>query len=273
MSAIKRYQVRGLPGAVQRLEFSGRIVDFWAPVGGSSHLLIAHDGQNIFDRRTATRMRTWQLGQQALRVSAELSCKPPTLIAIFHGRSKADPHGRARDLCPEDPFREGMQPLSTPAITKDHLRGNQYLQQIFDEIVPQVLEVTNSNVSPSRSAMIGSSMGALATLYALTKFPDRFHTALALSPHWILAGDPLVDWLTKRLPNRPELQIWMSRGTKGLDASYQPYQDRADRIMKELGWGGRYQSKVFHRTAHNERSWSSYVDEPLRYWLSQTVDT
>lgn len=54
MKEIKRFQVRGIPGAVTRADFSGRIVDFWAPDGGSDHVLIAHDGQNIFDRKTAT---------------------------------------------------------------------------------------------------------------------------------------------------------------------------------------------------------------------------
>lgn len=273
MLPIKRFQVRGLPGEVQRSEISGRIVDFWAPVGGSEHLLIAHDGQNIFDRRTATRLRTWKLGERALRVSRELNQKPPTIIAVFHGSNKSDPQGRARDLCPEDPFREGMQPLTKPTITIDQLRANQYLTQIFDEIVPVILDRTNSSVNPERSAMIGSSMGGLATLYALTKFYDRFSTALALSPHWVLAGDPLVDWLISRIPNQKSLKVWMSRGTKGLDASYKPHQDRADQMMLDLDWGDRYLSKVFHRTAHNERSWSSYVDQPLRFWLDQSVNS
>jgi predicted alpha/beta superfamily hydrolase len=116
--------------------------------------------------------------------------------------------------------------------------------------------------------MIGSSMGGLATLYALSKFSDSFHTALSLSPHWVLAGDPLVDYLVNNLPNRPDYRVWMSRGTKGLDASYLPYQNRADELMRELSWGSRYRSKVYHRTTHNERSWASYVDEPLKFWLT-----
>jgi hypothetical protein len=105
-------------------------------------------------------------------------------------------------------------------------------------------------------------------LYSAIKHHDCFHTALALSPHWVLAGDSLVDWMIPQLPNHEQFKIWMSRGTKGLDALYEPFQDKADRMMEELGWGSRYLSKVFHRTAHNERSWASYLDEPLRFWLS-----
>lgn len=269
MEEIKRYQVRGLPGSVNRLNFSGRTVDFWAPAGGSDHLLIAHDGQNIFDRRTATFLYTWKLAQTAIRVARESNKKPPIVIGVFHSRTKADPHGRAKDLCPEDPFREGIQPSAKPELTVNDLRGNSYLDQIFTKIAPKIAEMTTSSITAEKTAMIGSSMGGLATLYSASKFNQHFTTALALSTHWVLAGDELVDWIIPRLPNKSPFKVWMSRGTKGLDASYPPFQDRADRLMREHGWSEpRFKSKVFHRTTHNERSWSSYVDEPLRFWLS-----
>jgi len=268
LSMISRYQVRGIPGYVNRADFKGRTVDFWAPEGGSDHLLIAHDGQNIFDRKTATFLYTWKLAQTSIRIAKESKKKAPLIIGVFHSSTKSDPHGRAKDLCPEDPFRDGMQPTHTPTFTSNELHGNRYLQTIFDEIVPKIAESTQTSVSPDKSAMIGSSMGGLATLYSAIKHHDRFHTALALSPHWVLAGDSLVDWMIPQLPNHEHFKIWMSRGTKGLDALYEPFQDKADRMMEELGWGSRYLSKVFHRTAHNERSWASYLDEPLRFWLS-----
>ena len=269
MESIKRYQVRGLPGKVERANFKGRTVDYWAPEGGSDRVLIAHDGQNIFDRRTATFVYTWRLAQNAIRVSKELGAKPPLVIGVFHSSSKADPHGRAKDLSPENPFREGIKPLITPTINVEELRGNSYLDQIFDEIIPTIASETQSNYAPEKTAMIGSSMGGLATLYAATRSSEKFSTALALSTHWPLGGNPLVDWLTQRISKTAISKVWMSRGTKGLDATYPPYQDYADLKMEELGWGGkRFVSKVYHRTTHNERSWASYVDEPLRFWLN-----
>ena len=102
MQEIKRFQVRGLPGEVNRVAFGQRIVDYWGPAGGSDRVLIAHDGQNIFDRRTATFVYTWRLGQNAIRVTREFDEKPPLIIGIFHSSSKSDPHGRGKDLTPED---------------------------------------------------------------------------------------------------------------------------------------------------------------------------
>lgn len=268
MKEIKRFQVRGIPGAVTRADFSGRTVDFWAPEGGSDHVLIAHDGQNIFDRKTASFLYTWKLAQTSIRVAQETHKSPPLVIGVFHGSTKNDPYGRSKDLCPEDPFRAGMKPANYPTITADELHGNRYLQMIFDEIVPAIAELTNSKPTPEKTAMIGSSMGGLATLYSAIKHPERFQTALALSPHWTLAGNALVEWMIPKLPHDKQMRVWMSRGTKGLDATYEPFQDRVDNMMEEMGWGSkRFVTRVYHRTSHNERSWASYVDEPLRFWM------
>mgnify|MGYP003335010713 CR=1 FL=1 len=267
MREIKRYHVRGIHGDVHRVDFEGRIVDFWAPEGGSDHVLIAHDGQNIFDRKTATLLTTWKLAQTSTRIFKDNKQRAPLIIGVFHSKTKIDPHGRIKDLCPEDPFHQGIQTSSHTEITSSSLRGNKYLQIIFEEIVPFVADVTKSIAMPEGTAMVGSSMGGLATLYAATKHQDKFHTALAFSPHWSLAGNSLVEWLIPRLPNFGNFKIWMSRGTKGLDSAYEPFQSRVDQMMKDAGWGSRYRSRVFHGAAHNERSWSNQVDKALQFWL------
>lgn len=269
MEQIKRFQVRGLPGWVNRLKFGSRTVDYWSPQGGSDRLLIAHDGQNIFDRKTATFIYTWRMAQTSIRIAKELKLNPPVVVGVFHSSSRNDPDGRAKDLCPQDPFLEGMKATYKSAISADQLRGNDYLSNIFSTIVPQIEMESSSAFEPARTAMIGSSMGGLATLYSAVKYPDKFKTALALSTHWPLAGDALVDWMISRLPKDQGLKVWMSRGTKGLDASYSQFQDRADQLMRAAGWNSsNFQSKVFHRTTHNERSWASYLDEPIRFWLN-----
>lgn len=276
MNEIRRFQVRGIPGEVTRADFSGRIVDFWAPEGGSDSILIAHDGQNIFDPRTATHLRqTWKLTQSAIRVAKDAQCKPPLIIGVFHSTTKSDPYGRIKDLSPQDAFTSGGIKPTNPAsnLRIDDLRGNQYLSQIFDEILPTIAKHTNTLYSPQRVAMLGSSMGGLATLYAFAKFQDRFHTALSFSNHWVLAGDPLVEFLINKLPTPEARKLWMSRGTKGLDASYDPFQIKADELARQNGWHNNFLTKVFHRTGHNERSWASYVDEALRFWLAKPINS
>jgi hypothetical protein len=97
MQEIKRFQIRGVPGEVVRTRFAERIVDYWTPRGGSEHLLIAHDGQNVFDGTTSTHKRqTWKMAQAAIDVANEQGVKPPTIIGVWHSATKREPMGTSQ---------------------------------------------------------------------------------------------------------------------------------------------------------------------------------
>jgi len=273
MELIKRYQVRGVPGEVNRVSIAGRIVDFWIPRGVTQHLLIAHDGQNVFDGKTSTHRRsTWEMAQSAIRVSEHLGHTPPAIIAIWHGGSKQDEHGRAKDLSPQRFFQEDVVVNLANVVKADlaQLRGDKYLNIIFDQIVPEILNAYELEIPVSNRAMIGSSMGALSTLYAGIQRPDQMSALLALSPHWTIGGNRLVERTIEELPNPGTHRVWMSRGTKSLDADYKPFQELADRLMKEKGYriGHDFVTKVYEKTSHNERSWASYLDQVMKFWLN-----
>jgi enterochelin esterase-like enzyme len=265
MQEIKRFQVRGVPGEVVRVQFGSRIVDYWIPKGGTDRLLIAHDGQNVFDGKTSThRGQTWKMAQAAIHVSQELGINPPAIIAVWHSSTKENPWGRAQDLAPQrfftqDAYIDPRWKLKDPSFV---VKSDEYLDQIFNTIVPAIFPES----TPEKTAVIGSSMGGLATLYAAITHPEKFTTALALSTHWIISDQEFARKMVDALPLSHK--IWMSRGNKGLDAEYPPLQDFVDQLMAKRGFGSRYMSKSYNRSGHNERSWAKYLNEPLRFWLS-----
>lgn len=265
MQEIKRFQVRGVPGEVVRVQFGSRIVDYWIPKGGTDRLLIAHDGQNVFDGKTSThRGQTWKMAQSAIHVSQELGINPPAIIAVWHSSTKENPWGRAQDLAPQrfftqDAYIDPRWKLKDPSFV---VKSDEYLDQIFNTIVPAIFPES----TPEKTAVIGSSMGGLATLYAAITHPEKFTTALALSTHWIISDQEFARKMVDALPLSHK--IWMSRGNKGLDAEYPPLQDFVDQLMAKRGFGSRYMSKSYNRSGHNERSWAKYLNEPLRFWLS-----
>ena len=279
MEQVSHYQVRGVPGSVTPTTFHGRRVDFWAPIGGSDRVIVAHDGQNIFDKRTATRGQTWELAQHSIAIAHEFGLTPPAVIGVFHSTSSEDPFGRAKDLAPQQPFQNGVKPVlgrsgfwqrEQPSFPLDEIRTDAYLALIAEEILPAIEGATGSAFDPAKSAMLGSSMGGLATLYAMSKCAPLFQTALAFSPHWIIGERPLVESLMQ--PLNPELlpKLWMSRGTKGHDRNYEPFQDFANQIALDNGYkmGSSLQTRVFKRTGHNEKSWRGYLPQALRFWLN-----
>ncbi len=136
---------------------------------------------------------------------------------------------------------------------------------------------------------MGSSMGALISLYALAEYPDVFGGAGCMSPHWPLllptsagmpmaGGHPLFErevskaftaYLRRRLVPPHNRRIWFDHGTKSLDAYYSPYQRRINRELASLGWrrGIDFQSKVYAGAAHNEESWGARLADPLTFLL------
>lgn len=265
MQEIKRFQVRGVSGEVVRVQFGLRTVDYWLPKGRTDRLLIAHDGQNVFDGKTSThRGQTWKMAQAAMHVSQELGINPPAIIAVWHSSTKENPWGRAEDLAPQRFFTQDayIDPRWRVSDKSFVVKSDAYLDQIFSTIVPAIFP----NSSPDKTAVIGSSMGGLATLYAAIMYPDKFATALALSPHWIISDQEFARKMVDALPISHK--IWMSRGNKGIDAEYPPLQDFVDQLMVSREFGNRYMTKSYNRSGHNERSWAKYLHEPLRFWLS-----
>jgi enterochelin esterase-like enzyme len=108
-------------------------------------------------------------------------------------------------------------------------------------------------------------MGGLATLYAAIQHPDKFSTALALSPHWIISDDNFLRSLVEEIPL--SMNVWLSIGTKGLDWEYRRSHELAKSLLIERGMGHTLKTRVFDKSGHNERSWARDVREPLQFWL------
>jgi predicted alpha/beta superfamily hydrolase len=207
------------------------------------------------------------MAQNAIKVFEDRGLTPPAIIGVFHSSSKDDIHGRAKDLSPQSAFEGGVKPLITTDLKIEDLHGDWYQQLIAEKIVPTICDYLNFEAAFENSAMIGSSMGGLATLNALTLRPHFFRTALAFSPHWVLGGQPLVRHVLEQLPKPGAHKIWMSRGDRKLDSTYKSDQDFADRLMREQGWRNNYRNTVFKGAGHNERAWAKQVDDAFRFWL------
>ena len=267
MQEIKRFQIRGVPGEVVRTRFAERIVDYWTPRGGSEHLLIAHDGQNVFDGTTSTHKRqTWKMAQAAIDVANEQGVKPPTIIGVWHSATKENPWGRAKDLAPEKFFTAGAYVDPRWAIKDSSivLHSDAYLKKIFEEIVPAI---HGANL-PEKTAVIGSSMGGLATLYAAIQHPDKFKTALALSPHWVISDENFIRAFVQEIPD--SMKIWLSIGTRGLDSEYRDFHELAKTLLIERGMHDSLRTRIFEKSGHNERSWARNLKEPLEFWLKNS---
>ena len=76
-------------------------------------------------------------------------------------------------------------------------------------------------------------------------------------------------YLAPALPSPKSHKLYFDHGSETLDATYARYQQRIDAIVARRGYrqGVNWISRNFPGQAHNEVSWASRVDIPLRFLL------
>ena len=161
-----------------------------------------------------------------------------------------------------------------------------YLKFIVDELKPAIDKRFRVKTDRANTAIMGSSMGALISLYAIDEYPQVFGSAAMVSTHWPLllpagGGKSINDeeyaavssaferYLDPALPDPRSHRLYFDHGTETLDAIYSRYQKRVDTVVTKRGYrqGVNWISRNFPGQAHNEKSWASRVEVPLRFLL------
>jgi predicted alpha/beta superfamily hydrolase len=278
---IDQFQVRGLPGLVHKVRFGNRTVDYWAPKNPGNHLIVAHDGQGVLDKRNIGinphQRATWELGHSAIRAAEKRGVVAPTLVCIYHTPYTEDPNGRLKDYTPtiymkkESDWMQESYGIYRDRVTTfvNQLSADQFLEEITTMIVPTITDRIRQSITPEKTALLGSSMGGLAVLYGIIRKPDFFHTGLSFSPHWVIGGNALAEKMMRDLPDPGRHKIWMSRGTKKLEARYKPSQDLANQLIVERGYkqGVDFIGRTLNRGAHSNATWAKYTPAALDFWL------
>ena len=274
-------------GTVQSKYSDARRVTVWLPSsykpGGPRHaVLYMHDGQNLFDPDTGYGGMEWKIDETLDRLIRENKVRPTIVVAIWNTPK------RLREYVPSKAFAH------LPPQYMDRVRGlyggdplsDGYLKFIVDELRPRIAKQFRVKTDRSNTAIMGSSMGALISLYAIDEYPTVFGGAGMLSTHWPLflpadGGKSITDdeyevvssafetFLKPALPDPKTHKLYFDHGSETLDAIYARYQKRIDAIVAGRGYrpGVNWISRNFPGQAHNEVSWSSRADIPLQFLL------
>ncbi len=278
---VEEFQVRGLTGTVKKVRIGERTIDYWAPPRPGNRVLVAHDGQNVLDKRNIGinphQRATWELGRSSRRAAELHGETPPTLICIYHTPYTEHPLGRVTEYTPERYMNlkenwliEGYGLFGGDiSDVIENLSADAFVNQICNQIVPEITSRIGQVVEPRKTAILGASMGGLAAIYAAIIRPDFFHTSLSFSPHWVIGGDSLAEKMMTDFPLPGIHKLWMSRGTKGLDSKYEQSQDYANLLIQKRGY--RQDGDLITRTltdgAHTNATWARYVPAALDFWF------
>jgi hypothetical protein len=241
-----------------------------------------HDGQNLFDKGTAGYGMEWQIDETLDRLIREKKVRPTIVVGIWNTPK------RLREYVPSKAFEH------LPPQYMDRVRGlyggdplsDGYLKFIVDELKPAIDKRFHVKSDRANTAIMGSSMGALISLYAIDEYPKVFGAAGMMSTHWPLflpteghkaisdeeyevVSSAFERYLAPALPDPKSHRLYFDHGSETLDSAYARYQNRIDTVVERRGYRRdlNWISRNFPGQAHNEVSWASRVEIPLQFLL------
>jgi enterochelin esterase-like enzyme len=263
-----------------------RRVVVWLPDGYTQRgpkyaVLYMHDGQNLFDKATAGYGMEWEIDEHLSKLIAEKKVRPTIVVGIWNTPKRLQEYvpSKAFATLPAD-YRAKVAALYGGEPLSDG-----YLKFVVEELRPLIGRRFNVKTDRANTAIMGSSMGSLISLYAIDEYPKVFGGAGMMSTHWPLVINPdgkavsqqdyevvsatFERYLAPALPSPASHKLYFDHGTETLDAVYKQYQDRVDRIVASRSYvqGRNWLTRSFPGQKHNEISWASRVDVPLQFLL------
>ena len=232
-------------------------------------VLYMHDGQNLFDAGTSF-AGEWEVDETLTRLADE------GIEAIVVGLANTEQR------------RSEYQPPGNKRSWLGPAQGDAYLDFVVNTVKPMVDADFRTLPDRAHTAMAGSSMGGLISLYALYRHPELFSMIGAFSPALWFTSASMAELIRKagHIPAR----IYLDVGTaEGGVAQHLPEDERPREVVASQRY---VESVVQVRNAllnagyiegeslvyveaedagHNEPAWAARLPDALRFLLGPVV--
>lgn len=243
-----------------------RRVDIYLPLGYDRSRTMRYpvmymwDGQNLFEPHRSF-SGAWRIGASLdlLVAAGEL---PPTIVVAID-------HGGPERISEQSPWKDER--------FKGRGEGEAFLGWVTDHLKPTIDQVLRTRPEAAYTAVAGSSMGGLTSLYALYHAPHVFGRAAAFSPSLHIAKGAIFDFV--RSKGRPEgTRLYLDVGAReiGRPERSRPITEaarRLDALFRSQGWqpGHDYKWLLDPRGTHSESCWSARFPRAMRFLWGDLV--
>lgn len=262
IGTLKRLQVQG---GVGNAKGQSRDLLVWLPPGYDAPenantkypVLYMHDGQNIFSK-PATAPGEWQMDETCGRLINEGKIRPLIVVGIPNSGTT-----RTAEYLPPVTTEEVVQGLPP--------RGEAHLDWVLREVMPRVERSFRVATGPANTAIGGSSLGGLISLYAGAKHPDTFGLILAESPALRFGKNEFGKTLFASVKQWPG-KVYLAVGTAEAGAGNGASTDFANAVKfldEQLHKDGLDASRekliVEEGAAHNEDAWAKRLPGAMEF--------
>jgi isoamylase len=206
-----------------------------------------HDGQNLSDPFTAFGGTTWRL-EHALEHLASRGLE--AIVVGIHNMGE-------RRIAEYTPFVDAKHGGG---------RGDRYVRFLADVVKPRIDRRYRTRTDRDSTAMLGSSLGGLISLYAFFVRPSPFARVAAMSPSIWFGGRRILDFVERA--RQPRGRLYLDVGTEEGAGTLRDARALA-RILRQNGYRSktafRYVEAIRHR--HQEHDWAQRLSGALEFLL------
>lgn len=307
-SAMPEYEIISSPspvssyGDITRLIVDSKnldgkvVVDVWVPEGYDHSsdkrypVVYAHDGQNLFDASFSFAGVPWGIDKACSLLAGDPDFEMPIVVGI---NNRGDAGLRPNDYFPENALDyispDKIEDTFIYDTCNDVFLGNEEAAFVANELKPLIDSLYKTAPGAQTTFAIGSSMGALASMYLLCEYPGIFGGAACLSTHWVgsldlnpdysmnddeVCADAILQYMSEHIPTDGLHRLYMDQGTIGWDAGYLKYELIAREIVRNKGYTEENGSLCVYDAegaGHNEWFWQQRIGIPLKFLLSKEV--
>ena len=258
-----------------------RPLDIWLPSsynGTQKHnVLYMYDAQMLFDATTTWNGQEWRVDEILDSLITDDVIAPTIVVALYNGGQR-----RNFEYFPEKPTAQLQAAFSDSVLSEISKRygsdstfivnSDNYLRYMIEEVKPFVDGQFAVYTTAESTAIMGSSMGGLMSMYAVGEYPRVYGTALCMSTHWPGGFAPNEEipavfnaYVKQNIVPERVGKIYFDYGTETLDAMYEPFQNNVNLVLEENGFvmGENWTTEKFSGAAHDEKSWAERLHIPL----------
>jgi predicted alpha/beta superfamily hydrolase len=209
-----------------------------------------NDGQNLFEpERAFIPGQHWRLAEAADEKIGARAARPMIIVGVDNtGPSRIDEYTPTRDAA-----RNGGG------------KADDYGRMLIDELKPVIDAQFRTLPDAPNTALGGSSLGGLATLYIGLTRPEVFRHLAVMSPSVWWDNRAILAFVDRfDAPYRP--RIWLDMGGReGIEglADARLLRDR----LRTKGWRSEDDLRYYEdrRADHSERAWAKRVPDVLEF--------
>lgn len=214
-------------------------------------VLYLQDGQNLFDPATAFAGQDWGLDELAEGLISSGKIEPIIIVGIYNsGPSRMAEYTHVKD-------RRGRGG-----------RAKSYAKLIVEDLKPFIDSEYRTLSGVANTALGGSSLGGLVTLYLGLHYPSVFGKLIVMSPSVWWANRAILREI-KKLKHKLPQKIWLDIGTcEGTNPEHCVQDARMLRdALIAKGWQPDQDLRFVEDegAGHNEKAWGYRMADALQF--------